>query len=129
MEGYDDCIKLLKLGEYHRHYAETRMNHQSSRSHTLFRLHVESVATSTSGEDAGTNVIRESVLNFVDLAGSEKVSNHSFSTSISDSSGASSMFVSPKGSLTRKSTNNGVQEYNSIGSNVNSGVNMRVKEG
>ncbi len=56
---------MLKLGEYHRHYAETRMNHQSSRSHTLFRLHVESVSTSISGADdgsAGTNVIKESVL-------------------------------------------------------------------
>ena len=36
------------------------MNHQSSRSHTLFRLHVESVSTSM-GPD-GTNVIKESVL-------------------------------------------------------------------
>lgn len=128
VEGYDDCLKLLKLGEYNRHYAETRMNHQSSRSHTLFRLHVESVATTASGEDAGTNVIRESVLNFVDLAGSEKVSNHSFASggSIDNSAG---MFVSPKGSLTRKSTS-GMQEYNSIGSNSGvSGVNMRVKEG
>jgi centromeric protein E len=53
------------------------MNHQSSRSHTLFRLHVESVTTNSS---EGTNVIKESVLNFVDLAGSEKVSNHSSGT-------------------------------------------------
>jgi centromeric protein E len=101
VEGYDDCVKLLKLGEYNRHYAETRMNHQSSRSHTLFRLHVESVATTATGEEAGTNVIRESVLNFVDLAGSEKVSNHSFASggmSVGDG-----LFVSPKGSLTRKS--------------------------
>lgn len=113
------------MGEYNRHYAETRMNHQSSRSHTLFRLHVESVATTASGDDAGTNVIRESVLNFVDLAGSEKVSNHSFATGSIDNG---NMFVSPKGSLTRKS-NNGSQEYNSIGSYSASGVNMRVKEG
>ena len=69
VESYEDCIKLLKLGEYHRHYAETRMNHQSSRSHTLFRLHVESVATTlpesfngSEGGVAGTNIIRESVL-------------------------------------------------------------------
>lgn len=57
-------MKLLKLGEYHRHYAETRMNHQSSRSHTLFRLHVESVATTIPESDgaSGTNIIRESVL-------------------------------------------------------------------
>lgn len=73
VESYEDCLKLLRLGEFHRHYAETRMNHQSSRSHTLFRLHVESVTTNS---QEGTNVIKESVLNFVDLAGSEKVSNH-----------------------------------------------------
>jgi centromeric protein E len=101
VEGYDDCLKLLKLGEYNRHYAETRMNHQSSRSHTLFRLHVESVATTATGEEAGTNVIRESVLNFVDLAGSEKVSNHSFASGVA--SVGEGLFVSPKGSLTRKS--------------------------
>lgn len=76
VDNYEDCMKLLRLGEFHRHYAETRMNHQSSRSHTLFRLHVESVSTNSSDGGAGTNVIRESVLNFVDLAGSEKVSNH-----------------------------------------------------
>lgn len=62
VESYEDCMKLLRLGEFHRHYAETRMNHQSSRSHTLFRLHVESVATSAGPDGAGTNVIRESVL-------------------------------------------------------------------
>lgn len=103
MEGYDDCVKLLKMGEYNRHYAETRMNHQSSRSHTLFRLHVESVATTATGEEAGTNVIRESVLNFVDLAGSEKVSNHSFAGGSVSGDTTNSLFVSPKGSLTRKS--------------------------
>ena len=57
MESYDDCLRLLRLGEYHRHYAETKMNHQSSRSHTLFRLHVESVTA-----DQGASVIKESVL-------------------------------------------------------------------
>lgn len=64
VESYEECVKLLRLGEYNRHYAETRMNHQSSRSHTLFRLHVESVCTAARGLDgsAGTNVIRESVL-------------------------------------------------------------------
>jgi hypothetical protein len=64
VESYEDCLKLLKLGEYHRHYAETRMNHQSSRSHTLFRLHVESVATTMPESDgeSGTNIIKESVL-------------------------------------------------------------------
>ena len=44
VESLEDCLALLRLGEVNRHYAETKMNHQSSRSHTLFRLHVESMA-------------------------------------------------------------------------------------
>lgn len=39
------------------------MNHQSSRSHTLFRLHVESMACGQGmGGDTNDNVITESVL-------------------------------------------------------------------
>ena len=48
VESLEECLSLLRLGEFNRHYAETKMNHQSSRSHTLFRLHVESVYTGTS---------------------------------------------------------------------------------
>ena len=43
VESLDECLELLRLGELNRHYAQTKMNHQSSRSHILFRLHVESV--------------------------------------------------------------------------------------
>ena len=43
VESFDECRNLLKLGEMNRSYAETKMNHQSSRSHTLFRLTVQSV--------------------------------------------------------------------------------------
>eukprot|EP00347_Sterkiella_histriomuscorum_P010849 403374689 len=77
VQSLEDCLALLRVGEVNRHYAETKMNHQSSRSHTLFRLHVESVACGSNGsQQESANVITESVLNFVDLAGSEKVSNH-----------------------------------------------------
>jgi hypothetical protein len=37
-----EVLDLIKIGERNRHYAETFLNHCSSRSHTLFRLHVTS---------------------------------------------------------------------------------------
>ena len=38
VENIDEVLKLIQLGESNRHYAETQLNHCSSRSHTLFRL-------------------------------------------------------------------------------------------
>ena len=61
VESLEDCLSLLRLGEVNRHYAETKMNHQSSRSHTLFRLHVESMVVGAQSNDC-ENVITESVL-------------------------------------------------------------------
>uniref|UniRef100_A0A804NYC9 Kinesin motor domain-containing protein n=1 Tax=Zea mays TaxID=4577 RepID=A0A804NYC9_MAIZE len=51
-------------------FGETNMNMRSSRSHTIFRMVIES-----SGKDQtdGGDVIRISVLNLVDLAGSERI--------------------------------------------------------
>lgn len=43
METFEDCMEILKLGEYNRHYAATSMNHQSSRSHTIFRLTIQNI--------------------------------------------------------------------------------------
>jgi centromeric protein E len=48
------------------------MNHVSSRSHTIFRLYVRCIPN----EILTTSVITESILNFVDLAGSEKINIH-----------------------------------------------------
>ena len=72
----------MKLqGEKNRHFAETKMNDRSSRSHTIFRVALESInrpADDTMGEEeeaagdeAGQHVMM-SYLNLVDLAGSEK---------------------------------------------------------
>ena len=69
-----DVEHLIQKGEANRHYAATSMNHQSSRSHTIFRVYVTSVSISTAF-DASENITTESLLNFVDLAGSERVSN------------------------------------------------------
>jgi hypothetical protein len=43
VDSFKECLDLLKLGERNRSYAETAMNHVSSRSHTLYRLTVDSM--------------------------------------------------------------------------------------
>lgn len=68
----DECLEILTKGENNRHYASTIMNHVSSRSHTIFRLYVKCVPMNISV----SNPVTESILNFVDLAGSEKISIH-----------------------------------------------------
>ena len=40
VESIDEGIAMLKLGEMNRRFAATKMNHQSSRSHAIFRLYV-----------------------------------------------------------------------------------------
>ncbi|CAN6363112.1 unnamed protein product [Urochloa humidicola] len=65
----EQVFELLQLGEENRHFGETNMNARSSRSHTIFRMVIESSAKNhTDSEDP----IRVSVLNLVDLAGSER---------------------------------------------------------
>jgi len=64
---------MIKIGEVNRHYAETFLNHCSSRSHTMFRLHVTSYSKK---EGQNSFMQKSSYLNFVDLAGSEKISNY-----------------------------------------------------
>lgn len=61
VSSIEEVLLFLQKGEENRHYAQTIMNHSSSRSHTVFRLKI-----STS---------KETFLSFVDLGGSEKVSN------------------------------------------------------
>ncbi|KAH7372578.1 hypothetical protein KP509_17G011100 [Ceratopteris richardii] len=67
-------FELLEFGEAHRHVGQTNMNIYSSRSHTIFRMVIESkdkneLLTGACSSDA----VRVSVLNLVDLAGSERV--------------------------------------------------------
>lgn len=84
-----EVLNVLKRGEENRHYAQTVMNHNSSRSHSIFRLHIKSVTNpmirsqlkgqidqSSQGLDSIISIVTESELNFIDLAGSEKVSIH-----------------------------------------------------
>jgi kinesin family protein 6/9 len=62
----EDSLNLLFIGDTNREMGATEMNVQSSRSHCVFMLNVES-------RQPGSDVIRRAKLNLVDLAGSERV--------------------------------------------------------
>jgi centromeric protein E len=76
---FSSLLEILFSGEKNRAVAATGMNERSSRSHTIFRITIESRlksdendpnAANTSEEDGA---VRVSTLNLVDLAGSESV--------------------------------------------------------
>ncbi|KMT15139.1 hypothetical protein BVRB_3g062560 isoform B [Beta vulgaris subsp. vulgaris] len=69
----EQVLDLMDFGESHRHIGETNMNLHSSRSHTIFRMIIES--RDKAGDEEPENscdAVRVSVLNLVDLAGSER---------------------------------------------------------
>ncbi|XP_077433883.1 centromere-associated protein E isoform X2 [Vanacampus margaritifer] len=68
-------LAWIRKGEKNRHYGKTEMNQRSSRSHTVFRMILESRERTdlASGENADGAII-VSHLNLVDLAGSERAS-------------------------------------------------------
>ncbi|ORX57442.1 kinesin-domain-containing protein [Hesseltinella vesiculosa] len=67
----EDVMKYIKFGEERRHTSNTDYNINSSRSHTIFQLMIESRPRLSS-----TNTfVRLSKLNLIDLAGSEKVAS------------------------------------------------------
>ncbi len=74
---FDSILKALAYGEQQRHVDATEMNARSSRSHTIFRVVVESKERFTEGvhtnEDEVDDAVRVATLNLVDLAGSESV--------------------------------------------------------
>lgn len=63
---------LLAKGASRRQTGGTRLNENSSRSHTIFRIVIESRERVDRGGEAGA--ARISMLSFVDLAGSERLS-------------------------------------------------------
>ncbi|KAJ0245370.1 Kinesin motor domain-containing protein [Hirschfeldia incana] len=68
-------LELMEFGQSHRHIGETNMNAHSSRSHTIFRMIIESShKTQDEGVGNACDAVRVSVLNLVDLAGSERAS-------------------------------------------------------
>lgn len=66
----EQVLELLHRGEENRHFGETNMNVRSSRSHTIFRMVIES---SAKDQVNSGDAIRVSILNLVDLAGSERI--------------------------------------------------------
>merc|ERR1719502_1798354 len=65
-----ECDKLRDFGAKNRHVGATAMNQDSSRSHSIYTITVESCETRADG----TSGIRMGKLNLVDLAGSERQS-------------------------------------------------------
>lgn len=64
---HHSALRLFQRGVANRHVSETAMNRESSRSHAVFTLTIQSKILRD-----GTFHLRESKLNMVDLAGSER---------------------------------------------------------
>ncbi|XP_029393798.1 centromere-associated protein E [Mus pahari] len=64
------ALQWLTRGEKNRHYGKTEMNQRSSRSHTIFRMILESREKAEPSNLDGS--VKVSHLNLVDLAGSER---------------------------------------------------------
>ncbi|KAL4622505.1 kinesin-like protein KIF17 isoform X1 [Arapaima gigas] len=65
-----ECERVMEKGWKNRSVGYTLMNKDSSRSHSIFSIHMEICNTDASGEDH----LRAGKLNLVDLAGSERQS-------------------------------------------------------
>lgn len=72
VHDFETLLNILFQGDKSRKFAQTSMNERSSRSHTIFRITIES--KQASGENSASDgAIQVSTLNLVDLAGSESV--------------------------------------------------------
>ena len=72
IQDFDSVMTVLKKGISRRAVESTAMNDTSSRSHTIFKITVESIESLQEGVDRDMSVLVAS-LNLVDLAGSESV--------------------------------------------------------
>jgi kinesin family protein 3/17 len=66
-KGIEKLLKAMTKGNKSRHTGETAMNAESSRSHSIFTLYLE-----TSEMKEGQELYKAGKLNLVDLAGSER---------------------------------------------------------
>lgn len=74
--NYENILNLLAQGNLRRTVGQTAMNERSSRSHSIFRIVIESKQKSTSrrqSEDDVNGAVLVACLSLVDLAGSESV--------------------------------------------------------
>ncbi|KAL3665392.1 hypothetical protein V7S43_009429 [Phytophthora oleae] len=69
----EHVLSLVEVGNLHRHMAMTESNDQSSRSHVVFRMVIESQAKRNSRNRGEVAPVRSATLNIIDLAGSESV--------------------------------------------------------
>ena len=96
IDSIEDVWEILERGEKNRHYAESAMKHTSSRSHTIFRFTVQTLSNNcikiqrqenpnmnyVNNEDwknlfkEFNSVYTEAMINFVDLAGNDKLYNY-----------------------------------------------------
>jgi hypothetical protein len=65
----DEAYQALMIGRENLHFAATKLNQQSSRSHCIFTIKLVKVA-----DPAMPHLARVSILSFCDLAGSERIS-------------------------------------------------------
>jgi centromeric protein E len=72
VSDFSSLLTILVRGDKCRPFAATAMNERSSRSHTIFRITIES-KPATTDSDAPDEAIKVATLNLVDLAGSESV--------------------------------------------------------
>ncbi|CAL8243219.1 unnamed protein product [Lota lota] len=70
VDGLDEVLSLLESGNTARHTGATQMNPRSSRSHTIFTVHVDQ---RRGAPRPGGAQILSSKFHFVDLAGSERI--------------------------------------------------------
>ncbi|XP_072004589.1 kinesin-like protein KIF7 [Engystomops pustulosus] len=82
VEGLDEVLSLLEMGNTAKHTGATQVNSQSSRSHTIFTVTMEQrrvvgrVTRMTNSEDSlglAIGQVLSSKFHFVDLAGSERI--------------------------------------------------------
>ena len=71
VKGVEEILQVLQVGKKNRTVGATLMNQDSSRSHSIFTITIES---SSRGATADDSHIRVGKLNLVDLAGSERQS-------------------------------------------------------
>lgn len=68
VKSVQDIEQTMNRGASNRHTAETKMNKDSSRSHCIFTIYVETAETKADGNQ----LLKVGKLNLVDLAGSER---------------------------------------------------------
>eukprot|EP00826_Nyctotherus_ovalis_P052269 TRINITY_DN6603_c0_g1_i4.p1 TRINITY_DN6603_c0_g1~~TRINITY_DN6603_c0_g1_i4.p1 ORF type:complete len:681 (+),score=237.15 TRINITY_DN6603_c0_g1_i4:384-2426(+) len=68
VKSVQDIEQTMARGATNRHTAETNMNKDSSRSHCIFTIYIETAET----KPDGNQLLRAGKLNLVDLAGSER---------------------------------------------------------